>query len=145
MMLWLWSSDNYNYLILKCFIIDLYLSQTNNEFLILNSNISEILFAFEYSSIRLSPNNYELYKVWIFENKIANITCAYRHDRCVYECENLLQTQINLWRFRCPLNKREVLKTPYIQIWCLVLLWLYKPQIKRPSLIEGETSFHLSV
>ena len=34
-----------------------------------------------------------------------------------------------------PLNKREVLKTPYIQIW------LYK----RPSLIEGLTSFHLSV
>ena len=34
-----------------------------------------------------------------------------------------------------PLNKREVLKTPYFP------LLLYK----RPSLIEGETSFHISV
>ena len=33
-----------------------------------------------------------------------------------------------------PLNKREVLKTPYIQIWC-----------RCGSLIEGLTSFHLSV
>ena len=37
------------------------------------------------------------------------------------------------------LNKWEVLKTPYIQIWCRC------GYHKRPSLIEGLTSFHPSV
>ena len=39
-----------------------------------------------------------------------------------------------------PLNKRKVLKTPYIQIWCSCG-YIGAPR----SLIEGETSFHLSV
>ena len=41
-------------------------------------------------SCHVRNNNYALCKVWIFENKIANITCA-----C--ECENLLQIPITVF------------------------------------------------
>ena len=39
-------------------------------------------------SCHMRNNNYELCEVWIFENKIANITCAYMN-------ENVLQIPIN--------------------------------------------------
>ena len=52
---------------------------------------------------------------------------SHTHDIvCMHACVAVLLS---------PLNKREVLKTPYFP------LLLYK----RPSLIEGETSFHISV
>ena len=37
------------------------------------------------TSCHVRNNNYELYKVWTFENKIANITCAYMNVKLYYK------------------------------------------------------------